>query len=830
MSDFIANEENREEEHSGFNLAALWKIVVLHWYWIVLSTIVALGAAFGYLKYTRPVYASNMKILVKDEDSRSRMYRGGQLALESMGVISNSNGFDNELEILTSSNISQRVIKSLKLYVSYELDGRLRNHELYKNNPYIVDMPENQLVDLHSLIQLKIDRQGDGVHVAGEIYVPRSKEPILFERSVKELPGSFNTPVGTITLQRNPGVGAELPKQTMYATIMPLEYAAKAYGSRLSVSASSKTTTVAVLNYLDTQPERAIDYLNELFRSYNEDANEDKNEVALKTEEFLKNRISAIREELDATESNLESYKKKNELINLTNDASNALNKLTEYQKEQVELETQLNLVTALLDYVDDPRNAFNVVPSNLGLKDADMSNLLNKYNDYVLQRNRLLKSSSPENPYVKRLTAQLEEMWPTIRLSLKSVRENILTQKRSAEDQYNLFSRRVGEVPTQERSLNNIIRQQEIKVELYLMLLQKREENYISLNSTAAKARVIDDPRSTGQVSPKTKVILLGALVLGLCFPVGLIYLLGLLRYRIEGREDVEMLTKIPVLADIPLAPKSLDGELSLAVRENSNDMMEEAFRGLRTNLRFILSEKENVIACTSCIPGEGKTFISTNLAMSLALLGKRVIIVGLDIRKPRLVKLFGLSSDHRGITTFLSSDSGDFQDLDKQIHHAVLNPNLDVLPAGVIPPNPGELISREQLDHAIALLREHYDYVIVDTPPVGLVSDTLSAARVADMTIMVCRADYSPRNNFQLINALHHDNKMPKITLVLNGIDLKKRKYGYYYGYGKYGKYGKYGVYGHYGHYGVYGHYGHYGVYGHYGSHSSHDGHMEK
>ena len=815
MSDFIANEENREEEHRGFNLAALWKIVVLHWYWIVLSTIVALGAAFGYLKYTRPVYASNMKILVKDEDSRSRMYRGGQLALESMGVISNSNGFDNELEILTSSNISQRVIKSLKLYVSYELDGRLRNHELYKNNPYIVDMPENQLVDLHSLIQLKINRQGDGVHVAGEIYVPRAKEPILFERSVKELPGSFNTPVGTITLQRNPGVGAELPEQAMYATIMPLEYAAIAYGSRLSVSASSKTTTVAVLNYLDTQPERAIDYLNELFRSYNEDANEDKNEVALKTEEFLKNRISAIREELDATESNLESYKKKNELINLTNDASNALNKLTEYQKEQVELETQLNLVTALLDYVDDPRNAFNVVPSNLGLKDADMSNLLNKYNDYVLQRNRLLKSSSPENPYVKRLTAQLEEMWPTIRLSLKSVHENILTQKRSAEDQYNLFSRRVGEVPTQERSLNNIIRQQEIKVELYLMLLQKREENYISLNSTAAKARVIDAPRSTGQVSPKTKVIMLGALVLGLCFPVGLIYLLGLLRYRIEGREDVEMLTKIPVLADIPLAPKSLDGELSLAVRENSNDMMEEAFRGLRTNLRFILSEKENVIACTSCIPGEGKTFVSTNLAMSLALLGKRVIIVGLDIRKPRLVKLFGLSSDHRGITTFLSSNSGDFQDLDKQIHHAVLNPNLDVLPAGVIPPNPGELISREQLDHALALLREHYDYVIVDTPPVGLVSDTLSAARVADMTIMVCRADYSPRNNFQLINALHHDNKMPKITLVLNGIDLKKRKYGYYYGYGKYGKYG---------------HYGHYGVYGHYGSHSSHDVHMEK
>lgn len=815
MSEFITNEENREEEQKGFNLAALWKIVVLYWYWIALSTIVSLGIAFCYLRYTRPVYASSMKILVKDEDTRSRMYRGGQLALESMGVVSNSNGFDNELEILTSLNISQRVVKALKLYVSYELDGRLRNHELYKNNPYIVDMPENQLVDLHSLIELRISRRGSGVHVEGKLYVPKAKEPIPFERDVKALPGSFNTPVGTITLQRNPAVGSKLPEEAMHATVMPLDYAAMAYGSRLSASATSKTTTVAVLSYLDTQPERAIDYLTELFRSYNEDANEDKNEVALKTEEFLKNRISAIREELDDTESNLESYKKQNELINLTNDASNALNKLTEYQKEQVELETQLNLVTALLDYVDDPRNALNVIPSNLGLKDADMSKMLEKYNENVLQRNRLLKSSSLENPYVKRITAQLEEMWPTIRLSLKSVRENILTQKRSAESQYHLFSKRVSAVPTQERSLNNIIRQQEIKVELYLMLLQKREENYISLNSTAAKARVIDAPRSGGRVSPKSKIILLGALLFGLCFPVGLIYLLGLLRYRIEGREDVEALTKIPVLADIPLGPKSLDGEHSLAVRENSNDMMEESFRGLRTNLRFILSENERVIACTSCIPGEGKTFVSTNLAMSLALLGKRVVIVGLDIRKPRLVKLFGLSSDRRGITTFLSSSEESFELLDKQIHHGVFNPNLDVLPAGIIPPNPGELISREQLDHAVALLREHYDYVIIDTPPVGLVSDTISAARVADMTIVVCRADYSPRNNFDLINALHRDNKMPKMSLVLNGVDLSKRKYGYYYGSGKYGKYG---------------HYGHYGVYGHYGNQTSHAGHMEK
>lgn len=813
MAEFIASEENKEEQQGGFNFEQLWKIVVLYWYWIALSAILALGMAFCYLRLTRPVYASSMKILVKDDDTKSRMYRGGQMALESMGVISNSNGFDNELEILASSNISGRVVKALKLYVSYELEGRIRKHELYKDNPYIVDMPESQLRDLESLIKLRVSRRGGGLHVEGKIYVPKADEPMLFERDVKSLPGSFNTPVGTITLQRNPGV--EVPQRSMYATIMPLDMAAKFYGGRLSASATSKTTTVAELQFLDTQKERAIDYLNELFKSYNEDANEDKNEVAIKTEEFLKNRIDAIRLELDETETNLESYKKKNELINLTSDASNSLAKSTEYQKAQVELETQLNLVNALVDYMDDPRNALSVIPSNLGLKDADMSRMLDKYNESVMQRNRLLKSSSEDNPYVKRITAQLEEMWPSIRLSLKTVRDDIMTQKRSAESQFRLFSQRVSDVPTQEHNLNNIARQQEIKAELYLMLLQKREENYISLASTAAKARVIDAPQYVGKVSPRGKVVMLGALLLGLAFPVGVVYLLSLLRYRIEGREDVERLTKIPVLADIPTAPRTIDGERALAVRENANDMMEEAFRGLRTNLRFILTDTERVIACTSCIPGEGKTFVSTNLAMSLALLGKRVIIVGLDVRKPRLVKLFGLPAGKRGITAFLSSTDESYALLDEQIFHGVANPNLDVLPAGLIPPNPGELISRHQLDHAVEMLKQHYDYVILDTPPVGLVSDTLSIARVAEMTLVVCRADFSPRSNFTLINGLHQEDKMPKMSLVLNGVDLKKRKYGYYYGYGKYGRYGKYG---------------HYGVYGHYGNSTSGGGHTEK
>ena len=829
MAEYVANEElQKEEESSAITLSSIWTIVVLNWQWIVLSTFVALCLAFAYLRYTQPVFTSSMKVLIKDNESSNRRAMAGQMNLENMGLITNSNGFENELEILNSTNINSRVVKSLKLYVNYAIEGRIKKMEQYQSNPIIVDMPQHQLAVLKTAINMEMTKSGKGLHVSGKFILPGQKEPVTFEREVKKLPGSINTPMGVIIFQQNPGT--KWKDEQLYATILPIETAARIYRGKLSAAPTSKTTTVAQVSFTDTQVGRSLDYLNELFKSYNDDANEDKNEVAMKTEEFIKERIDFIRGELDITEGELEQYKKSNELINLANDATNALSSTTEYQKKQVELETQLNIINSLVNYVNNPANAMQVIPANIGLDNVSLNEVIKKYNEGVLQRNRLLKSSSEDNPFVQRITSQLEEMWPSIRMSLEAIRSDIMTQKSSADNQYRMFSGRITSTPTQERALTNMSRQQEIKANLYLMLLQKREENYISLASTAAKARIIDSPQYVGQVAPKSKIIWLAALVFGACLPVGIVLLLSLLRYRIEGREDIEKLTKISILADIPLAGKTVDGEKALVVRENTNNSMEEAFRGLRTNLRFVLEGDEKVILCTSCIPGEGKTFVSTNLAMSLALMGKKVVIVGLDIRKPRLVKLFGISAEKKGITTFLSGEDMSYDVLEAQIVHGVANKNLDVLPAGVIPPNPGELISREQLDRAIELLKEHYDYVLLDTPPIGLVSDTLSIGRVADMCLFVCRADYSPRANFDLINSLKAEDKLPKISLVLNAVDMKKKKYGYYYGYGKYGKYGKYGRYGRYGKYGYgYGRYGHYGIYGHYGSQTSKE-HTEK
>jgi len=397
--------------------------------------------------------------------------------------------------------------------------------------------------------------------------------------------------------------------------------------------------------------------------------------------------------------------------------------------------------------------------------------------------------------------------------------------QRNSIAHQAAMYANQIGNSPEQERVLTQIGRQQEVKSGLYLMLLQKREENSISLAATADKGKVIDAPSLVGKVSPKSSIIMLIALVLGLAIPAAILFLIEFFKYKIEGHEDVLKLTQIPVIADIPVASDAAkkEGKADIVVHQNVNNLMEEIFRGLRTNIQFMLKEGEKVMMFTSSTSGEGKTFVASNIGISLALLGKKVIMVGLDIRKPRLAELFEIDNHHNGITNLIVHDHNTWDDIQKQILSSGVNSNLDLLMAGPVPPNPGELVTRASLDDIISQLKEHYDYVILDTAPVGLVNDSLQLGRLANLCVYVCRADYTPKASFGMINGLNEEKKLPNMCLVLNGVDLSKKKHSFYYGVGKYGKYGKYGNYGSYGSYGKYGKYGKYGTYGQYGSYGN-------
>ncbi len=796
-----------EEQDSGFNYREILDAVILHWHWFAISIIGCLFVAFLYLRCKSPVYSTWAEVLIKEDDPYKRRMSGGGLAdFTQLGVLTNSNGFDNEVEILGSKTLARRAVTNLKLYVRYSFDGVLRDEELYRTSPVVADMSPVDLDTLSMPLSMEISPlQEGGYHIEGEALRER------FEADVKSFPVRVKTLSGWVTLRPNPNFAGASDGRTLRIGIFRPAIMAEAFLGATSIEPISKMTTIARITMSDTQRQRAEDYMNELIRVYNEDANEVKNEVALKTEAFVNKRIKIIDAELGTTESDLELYKKRNQLVDLMSDAEAAYKGLENYQTQQIELQTQMLLVKSLKEYVDNPANYMEIIPANLGLTDESLNSMIAGYNAKVVERKRLLTTAPESSPVVVSITNAISSLYPGIRHSLSTVYDNMRVQKRHVDEQYDLFIGRLSDAPTQERVLTDIGRQQSVKAALYQILLQKREENAISLASTVDKAQVIDAPESTIRpISPKKKLVALIALVLGVAIPAGLIYLLNLLRYRIEGRNDIEKLTDLAVLSDIFVAGDLKDGKRAIVVRENSNDIMEETFRSLRTNLGFVMKKSEKVLLCTSVMPGEGKTFVSTNLAMSMALMGRKVLVVGLDIRKPRLAKLFGLVTGHHGLTTYLAGEDSSDGFLREQIFNYGMHANLDVLPAGLIPPNPGELITSERLDDAFARFREWYDMVIVDTPPVGLVSDTLLLGRLADATLIVCRCDYSLKRNFNIVNTIHQEGKLPKMNLVLNGVDLQQRKYGYYYGYGNYGRYGRYGSYGSYGGYGNYGSYG--------------------
>ena len=822
-----------EEEESSFNFRAILSILILNWQWFVLSFIIAMACAMLYLRYKTPIYQVSTKMLIKDEQTQRSRSNQMLSNMQDLGFMTNSAGIDNEVEILQSNILSRQAVKDLKLYVTYMSDGVIKDRLIYGTQPVSIDIDPTTLAEIdknvllgYKYYKMRLSKNGTEYRLEGKVYdteVKGGKPIYTFGSTIKHLPTAIQTKYGTFTLTQNVGNEWDKRGRDILISIVPPYITAIGYSKSMTVEPTSKLTTIAQLTIHDQSPLRAIDFLNQLALVYNQQANADKNEIAMKTEEFINERLQKIDAELGTTEGALENYKKRNRLTELKLDATQTLTQNNEYTNRLAEANTQIQLLDYLREYVDNPDNRYQLIPGNVGLTDQASTQLIVQYNQNVQNRERLLRSASEDAPQVKTLTATLDQLQRSIRTALLQARRSADIHRQGIQSQYSIYQQRVANAPEQERILTQIGRQQEVKSGLYLMLLQKREENSISLAATANKGQLIDEPQYEGQTAPKRMMVMLIAMVLGLGLPLAIIYLLQLLRYKIEGREDVLRLTRLPLVADIPVAnEKAKTAVGGIVVRENENNQMDEIFRSLRANVQFMMKENEKVVQFTSSTSGEGKTFIAANLATSFAILGKRTILVGLDIRKPALGRLFQKHDRQQGITNLLRKDKLTADDIHSQIDSSDTNPNLDLLLAGPTPPNPTELLARPNLHNIIEMLRQEYDIVILDTAPVGLVTDTLEIARWADVTCFVCRADFTPKSSFAQVNQLADEKKVPNPCIILNGVDMSKKKYGYYYGYGRYGKYGRYGSYGRYGAYGAYGNYGNYGNYAdsHYGN----------
>ena len=821
-----------QEEKSAIDFQLIYTNLILNWKWFVLSLIVCLGLGYLYLRYATPAYQASTKVLIKDDDDSKRRGSLGSSMIQSaanLGFMSNSNGIDNEIEILSAHDLAQLAVHDMKIYVNYYHKSAFKDPLVYKEQEVSVDLDLPHLKKLNAPIKLSIEKEGTKYHVKGTYNLPIDafsfeKETSEFEKTFDRLPATISTRVGTLTFTPSKIYKLE-DGEVLKAVIVSPEMAAKQYTKNLTVSQTSKTTTIAELVLNDENPQRALDYLNTLLKVYNRQANEDKNEIAYRTEQFINNRLQKINAELGNTEGQLESYKKRNKVIEMKLNATATIANSDAYAQKLQDANTQVELLNELGKYMNEPGNKYQPIPSNVGLTDESSTELINQYNKIALDRNNALHAASETSPTVTPLTAQLDALTTSIKRAMRQAKLGMEIQRNSIAKQAAEYAGQIGNSPEQERVLTQIGRQQEVKSGLYLMLLEKREENSISLAATADKGKIIDAPSFIGKVSPKSSIIMLIALVLGLAIPAGILFLIEFFKYKIEGHEDVVKLTQIPVIADIPVASDAAkkEGKADIVVHQNVNNLMEEIFRGLRTNIQFMLKSDEKVMMFTSSTSGEGKTFVASNIGISLALLGKKVIMVGLDIRKPRLAELFQIDNHHNGITNLIVRDHNSWEDIQNQILSSGINSNLDLLMAGPVPPNPGELVTRASLDNIIDQLKNHYDYVILDTAPVGLVNDSLQLGRLANLCVYVCRADYTPKASFGMINGLNAEKKLPNMCLVLNGVDLSKKKHSFYYGVGKYGKYGKYGNYGSYGSYGKYGKYGKYGTYGQYGSYGN-------
>jgi tyrosine-protein kinase Etk/Wzc len=765
---------NNEEE---INLQEWLLRFVRQWKWFVLSVVLLLAASLIYLRYAPKIYEVNAALLLKDEKKGG----GSELmALQELNIFEAKSNVDNEIEILKTANLMEKVVREMDIYFEYYMSGRVRTSEVYgKDVPLRFWLPSGQTDSVPAARFKVIYGERGALEFKGEY----ADEDFLVQSSIREK--QVDLPFGSLLME----AGASEPGTEVEVKLRKPLAVARDILSDLEISLSSKTTTVVNLKLRTVHPRKGVEILEHFVEAYNRDNMEDQNLIAQNTALFLDERLDSITIELARVEQQVERYKQSQELTDISSEAQLFLQQSSQNEAKRLELETQLSIVQDLQSYLEQSDNADKLLPA-LGLQSQGLNNLINEYNTLLLQQLRLRTTASEDNKALIDLNRQLSALASNVKASLGREKRNLDILLANVEQQARLYSSKITSIPRQEREFMEIQRQQAVKAELYLFLLQKKEENALSMILVIPKAKVIDRPRSTSDpVAPRRNIIFVIALLLGLGLPVMIIVLREYFKFYIENKAELEKLSQVPVLGEIPRSQETGN----IVLHQHSTNTLAEMFRLLRSNLLFVLGkDHKKVILISSSVGGEGKTFMSINLGLSLAFLNKKVLIMGLDVRKPKLAEYLGLDTKS-GISLYLSGHS----DRASLLKPSGVHPLLDVVAAGPIPPNPNELLASKELDELIEQYRQDYDYIILDSAPVGAVSDAYQLNRFADACLYVVRAEYTPKQSISEAEDIYKQKKLNNMYFLLNGSDIKKagyrygysKKYGYGYGYG-YGK----------------------------------------